>query len=155
MITMLVASLPGCRLQDPTLQQDGKHIAKAFPMAPFLNLPKLNGPKLLRVYELRSYESYTEKIHANKVQMFNEGGEIDLFKQLNFNAVFYGSVVSGSRMPNLMYMTTFENKADVIPIGKHLVNRRYGKNLKPCRNTKTMYQKMNRFSCTQRFYSDY
>ena len=44
--------------------------------------------------------------------MFNEGGEIDLFKQLNFNAVFYGSVVSGSRMPNLMYMTTFENKTD-------------------------------------------
>jgi len=87
-------------------------LLKSFPMAPFLNLPKLNGPKLLRVYELRSYESYTEKIHANKVQMFNEGGEIDLFKQLNFNAVFYGSVVSGSHMPNLMYMTTFENKVD-------------------------------------------
>jgi hypothetical protein len=44
--------------------------------------------------------------------MFNEGGEIPLFKRLNFNAVFYASVISGSRMPNLMYMTSYESKAD-------------------------------------------
>jgi fructose/tagatose bisphosphate aldolase len=29
--------------------------------------------------------------------------------QLGFNAVMYGSVISGSHMPNLMYMTTFED----------------------------------------------
>jgi hypothetical protein len=44
--------------------------------------------------------------------MFNVGDEIGLFKRLNFNAVFYSEVISGSRMPNLMYMTTFNNKAD-------------------------------------------
>ena len=44
--------------------------------------------------------------------MFNEGGEIKLFSRLNFNAVFYGEVLSGGSMPNLMYMTSFENKAD-------------------------------------------
>ena len=44
--------------------------------------------------------------------MFNEGGEIALFKRLNFNAVFYASVIAGSHMPNLMYMTSYENKAD-------------------------------------------
>lgn len=44
--------------------------------------------------------------------MFNDGGEVTLFKRLNFNAVFYGEVWSGSHMPNLMYMTTFENRAD-------------------------------------------
>ena len=80
--------------------------------APFLILPKLTGPKSERVYELRSYESPTEKIFINKVHMFNEGGEIALFKQLNFNAIFYSSVIAGSRMPNLMYMTSFENMAD-------------------------------------------
>ena len=87
-------------------------LAQAFPLAPFLNLPKLTGPKSERVYELRSYESATEKIFINKVQMFNEGGEIALFKQLNFNAIFYSSVIAGSHMPNLMYMTSFENMAD-------------------------------------------
>jgi len=44
--------------------------------------------------------------------MFNEGGEIDIFSKLDFNAVFYSEVIAGSQMPNLMYMTTFENKAD-------------------------------------------
>lgn len=86
-------------------------ILKAFPEAPIVNVPKLTGPKSERVYELRSYEGHTEKIHQNKVKMFNAGGEVKLFSRLGFNAVFYGQVVSGSHMPNLMYMTTFENKA--------------------------------------------
>ena len=43
--------------------------------------------------------------------MFNQGGEIELFKKLGFNAVFYASVLAGAHMPNLMYMTSFENKA--------------------------------------------
>ncbi len=42
--------------------------------------------------------------------MFNEGGEMSIFKKLEFNAVFYGEVISGSHMPNLMYMITFENE---------------------------------------------
>jgi hypothetical protein len=63
------------------------------------------------VYELRSYESYTEKIYRNKVKMFNDGDEVGLFKRLGFNAVFYADVIAGSRMPNLMYMTTFSNQA--------------------------------------------
>ena len=63
-----------------------------------------------RVYELRSYESASETLHQNKVAMFNEG-EVELFDRLGFNAVFYGQVIAGSRMPNLMYMTSFENKA--------------------------------------------
>lgn len=44
--------------------------------------------------------------------MFNEGGEIPLFKRLGFNAVFYAQVISGSHMPNLMYMTSFDNRAE-------------------------------------------
>jgi hypothetical protein len=41
--------------------------------------------------------------------MFNEG-EVQLFDRLGFNAVFYGQVIAGSRMPNLMYITSFDNK---------------------------------------------
>jgi len=87
-------------------------LLKAFHLAPFMNLPKLSSPKTERFFELRSYESPSETYFKNKVKMFNEGGEIPLFKRLNFNAVFYASVISGSRMPNLMYMTSFESKAD-------------------------------------------
>jgi hypothetical protein len=87
-------------------------VLQAFTDAPMLNLTKVSGPKSDRIYELRSYEGHTEKIYRNKVKMFNTGGEVPLFVRLNFNAVFYGEVISGSHMPNLMYMTTFENKAD-------------------------------------------
>jgi hypothetical protein len=86
-------------------------ILKAFSHQPLLEVPALKGPRQDRVYELRSYEGHTEKIFRNKVHMFNEGGEVALFKRLGFNAVFYGEVLAGPRMPNLMYMTTFENKA--------------------------------------------
>ncbi|MEY2917329.1 MAG: hypothetical protein RIS73_1043 [Bacteroidota bacterium] len=87
-------------------------LLKAFPLAPQMQLPKLAAPKIERVYELRSYEGATEKIFANKVHMFNEGNEIDIFKRINANAVFYSEVIAGSHMPNLMYMTCYENKAD-------------------------------------------
>ncbi|MEO8569435.1 MAG: NIPSNAP family protein, partial [Ginsengibacter sp.] len=62
-----------------------------------------------RVFELRSYESPTENLHKKKMAMFNTGGEIPLFNRLGFNPVFYGRVVSGSHMPNFMYMPVFES----------------------------------------------
>ncbi len=71
---------------------------------------KVEGPREDRVYELRSYESPTEAIYRNKVDMFNAGGEVVLFEELGFNAVFYAEVLSGDKMPNLMYMTTFKNQ---------------------------------------------
>jgi hypothetical protein len=82
----------------------------------FTGMPQLEVPKHAtavneRVYELRSYEGHTEKIFQNKVKMFNDGDEVGLFKRLGFNAVFYAEVIAGCRMPNLMYMTTFPNKA--------------------------------------------
>jgi NIPSNAP len=86
-------------------------LLQAFTGQPQSQLPALTGPKAARIYELRSYEGPTEKLYRNKVQMFNKGDEVGLFKRLGFNAVFYGEVLSGSRMPNLMYMTTFDNKA--------------------------------------------
>jgi hypothetical protein len=86
-------------------------ILQAFSHQPNFDVPKLTSAAGDRIYELRSYEGYTEKIYKNKVQMFNEGGEVKLFKRLGFNAVFYAEVLAGSRMPNLMYMTSFENQA--------------------------------------------
>lgn len=86
-------------------------VLQAFTEMPVHTKPNLDGPKSQRVYELRSYEGHTEKIYRNKVKMFNAGGEVPLFVRLGFNAVFYGEVISGSHMPNLMYMTTFADKA--------------------------------------------
>jgi hypothetical protein len=85
-------------------------ILRAFEDMPSMQIPKLEGPRAHRIYELRSYESPTESYYRNKVDMFNAGGEVKLFDRLAFNAVFYGEVISGSNMPNLMYMTTFKDQ---------------------------------------------
>jgi len=123
------AGFPATLLKDATYLSDGKDyldaayseppyarfesiLLQAFPDMPRLETPAaLTAPASERIYELRSYEGPTEKYYDNKVQMFNQGGEIPLFKRLGFNAVFYASVLSGSHMPNLMYMTTFDNMA--------------------------------------------
>ena len=70
---------------------------------------KLTGDKKSRVYELRSYESPTEKLYRTKVKMFNVGDEVGIFNRLGFNAIFYAEVLAGKKMPNLMYMTSFES----------------------------------------------
>lgn len=87
-------------------------LLKAFQKAPKMKLPVLKSDKSERIYELRSYEGPTDNLYAKKVKMFNEGSEVTLFNRLGFNAIFYAEVLSGSRMPNLMYMTSFENRAE-------------------------------------------
>jgi len=64
------------------------------------------------IYEFRSYESADESLFLKKVHMFNEGKEIELFNNLNFNALFYSKIIIGSSMPNLLYITRFSNLAD-------------------------------------------
>ena len=77
---------------------------------PGIKVPNLNSARTERVYELSSNESAAEALHLNKVAMFNNG-ELQHFECLGFNAVFSGQGVAGSRIPNLIYMTQFENKA--------------------------------------------
>lgn len=86
-------------------------LLKAFTEQPAYAIPPFTTPPSQRIYELRSYEGPTENLYRKKVEMFNKGGEVALFKSLDFNALFYAEVISGSTMPNLMYMTTFADMA--------------------------------------------
>jgi hypothetical protein len=52
---------------------------------------------------------------STKVQAkppFNDKGEIDIFKRLGFNPVFWGETIIGPLRPNLTYMVTFNDVAD-------------------------------------------
>jgi len=95
--------------KEPLYNRYEHFLLRAFKDMPLMKVPTNNKSKTERIYELRSYESPTEEKYLNKVHMFNEGGEITLFKELQFNAVFYADVLFGSKMPNLMYMTSFDN----------------------------------------------
>jgi hypothetical protein len=124
-----IQALQNALIRDTTYMQTGKDyinasyqnppytrmetiILRAFELSPAMKLPQLHSNRQEHIYELRSYESATENYHVNKVKMFNAGGEIAIFNKLNFNSVFYGDVIAGCRMPNLMYMTSFDNMAD-------------------------------------------
>lgn len=80
---------------------------KAFTHMPQVKIPSYKTPVGERIYELRSYESATEVKAAQKMKMFNEGGEIGIFEKIGANAVFYAQVLLGSQKPRLMYMTTY------------------------------------------------
>ncbi len=84
-------------------------LLKAFKEMPAFAIPKHNTNPSERIYELRSYEGPTEKYYHKKVEMFNEGGEVTIFKNVGSQPVFFGEVLSGSTMPNLMYLTTYSD----------------------------------------------
>jgi len=94
---------------NPPYQRIETTLSKAFVAFRKARKPKLSSPPAQRVYELRSYEGATEKISRNKIEMFNEAGEIEIFERLGFNAVFYSEVLIGKDRPNMIYMTAFED----------------------------------------------
>ena len=82
-------------------------------MITFKDMPKLEVPeKKSRIFELRTYESHSIKAAKKKIEMFNEGGEIAIFKKTGLRPVFFGETLIGPLMPNLTYMLVFENMAD-------------------------------------------
>jgi hypothetical protein len=85
-------------------------LMQAFNGMPVLRKPEFKEPKSQRLYELRSYESPTELANVAKVRMFNNE-ELEIFDRIGSQAVFYAQVLAGSRMPNLMYLTTYSSPA--------------------------------------------
>ncbi|WP_183576283.1 NIPSNAP family protein [Mucilaginibacter sp. X5P1] len=76
----------------------------------FKDMPKLETPgQQKRIFELRRYESPTEASGKKKIEMFNEAGEIGIFKRLGFKPVFYSETLIGTFRPNLIYMITFDD----------------------------------------------
>ncbi len=85
-------------------------LLRSFKSMPNYGVPTHSTPASEQIYELRSYQGATEKLYEKKVEMFTDAGESQIFLDLGFQPVFFGEVISGSTMPNLMYLTTFENK---------------------------------------------
>lgn len=80
-------------------------IMKAFAHSPKILVP----PNKSRIFELRQYQSASEAAGKKKIEMFNDQGEIDIFKRLGFKPVFWGETVIGPSRPNLTYMVTFDD----------------------------------------------
>ncbi len=110
---------------DATFLQAGAAYLTADPLTPayeriessflqsFTMMPKLEIPeKKPRLFELRRYESPNEAAGKKKMEMFNQGGEISIFKRVGLTPVFFGETLIGPQRPNLTYMLTFDDMAD-------------------------------------------
>ena len=81
-------------------------LLRAFTQMPTVEIPKANAPQL---FELRLYESNDPVSLDKKIGMFEEGGEIALFRKYGLAPVFFGEALVGRRIPNLTYMVAFPN----------------------------------------------
>jgi hypothetical protein len=92
----------------PAYQRIESGLLKAFAHMPVMEVPE----KKPRLFELRRYESPTEAAGQKKIEMFNDAGEIDIFKKVGARPVFFGETLIGQYRPNLTYMLTFDDMAD-------------------------------------------
>ena len=118
------ASVPDALKADTAYQQAATAYLQAPATAPayeriessllraFAHMPRLQAPPAIpRLFELRQYQSPGEASGQKKIEMFNDKGEIDIFKRLGFKPVFFAETLIGAARPNLTYMITFDDMA--------------------------------------------
>jgi hypothetical protein len=98
-------------IEDPGYIRIESSLMAAFAGMPGVELPENNLQRPSRLFELRVYESHSLRAHKKKIAMFNEGGEIGIFRRTGLNPVFFGETLIGGRIPNLTYMLTFDDMA--------------------------------------------
>jgi hypothetical protein len=84
----------------------------AFEGHPKLTVPATTAQHGKRIFQLRTYESPSNADHARKVEMFHHG-EFEIFHNAGFGQVFYGDALVAPRMPNLTYMLSFADLAEL------------------------------------------
>ena len=101
------ASIFEASMKEPRFTTLKSTLMTGFNLCPGIEVPTLAED---RVLQLRYYKSYNFERNAAKVHMFDEGGELPLFRKVGMHPVFFGDTVFGDLMPNLTYMLGFENE---------------------------------------------
>lgn len=97
-------------IKKPVYSRMRSELLLAFNCFPKLAVPTQKIALKERLFELRVYESPTERMGVLKVDMFNSG-EVPIFLDCGIQPVFFGQALIGDRMPNLTYMTVYNNAA--------------------------------------------
>ena len=85
-------------------------LLRCFDVMPSVEPPPNDGKRAPKIFELRMYESNNGTTLARKIKMFNEG-EAGIFKRLGMQPVFFAETIVGAKMPNLVYMLSFDDLA--------------------------------------------
>lgn len=96
----------------PAYERIESSISIAFEGFPKLVLPPPTREKGPRIFQLRTYESPSHRDHVRKVEMFNHG-EFEIFEKAGFWNVFFGDTLIGRHLPQLTYMLSFPDLAEL------------------------------------------
>jgi hypothetical protein len=98
--------------KEPAYERVESSLMIAFEGWPKLKMPPASAEHGARVFQLRTYESPSSHDHRVKVEMFHNG-EFEIFEKAGFWNVFFGDTLIGPRLPNLTYMLSFPDLAEM------------------------------------------
>ena len=92
-------------------QRIDSSLLRAFPGVPAIEVPANDGKRPGNIFELRTYESNNTATLKRKIKMFEDGGEIAIFRKLGMQVIFFAETIVGQNMPSLTYMLAYEDLA--------------------------------------------
>jgi len=96
----------------PAFERVESSLLAAFEGWPKVTPPAAAATRGKRIFQLRTYESPSYGDHVRKVEMFHSG-EFEIFLKAGFHPVFFGDTLIGARLPNLTYMLSFTDQAEL------------------------------------------
>ena len=92
---------------DPPYVNQEVQLLKAFGHFPRIEAPEARP----RIFELRTYRSHSRSAAMKKIEMFDTGGEIAIFRRVGLTPVFFAQALTGSHLPCLTYLLTYPDLA--------------------------------------------
>ncbi|HWE00773.1 MAG TPA: NIPSNAP family protein [Tepidisphaeraceae bacterium] len=92
---------------DPPYVNQEVQLLKAFAHFPCIEAPEIRP----RIFELRTYRSHSRSAGLKKIEMFDTGGEIAIFRRAGLTPVFFAQALTGAHLQCLTYMLTFPDLA--------------------------------------------
>jgi len=96
-------------MSEPAYIRMESSLLRAFRTMPGIEVPPAGSGS--HIFELRTYESMNVKANQRKVRMFDDDGEIDIFRRCGMLPVFFGETFVGRNLPNLTYMLAYPDMA--------------------------------------------
>ena len=96
---------------DPLYVSRESTLMVAFDSMPSVEAPAGPVAAPSRLFELRTYVSHSEAANLKKVEMFEAGGEMAIFRRVGVTPVFFARNLVGPQLPSLTYLVVFADAA--------------------------------------------
>lgn len=137
---------------EPLVKRIRSELLRSFDCWPQVTVPAQKKDNKPALFEMRVYESPTEKFGELKVEMFNSG-EVPIFLDCKIAPVFMGQALVGDLMPNLTYMTVYDDDESRTAAWKAFTQHKDWQVLKAVEKYKGTVSKIHKSDWTSKPYS--